>query len=53
MEGISVERGADGGLRLWMISDDNFNIFQRTMLVLLEIDDLTQPAAMTGQGGSG
>lgn len=33
LEGISVWRGADGALRLTMISDDNFNFFQRTEIV--------------------
>lgn len=33
LEGISVWRDAAGALRLTMISDDNFNFFQRTELV--------------------
>ncbi|MDH3668652.1 MAG: esterase-like activity of phytase family protein [Paracoccaceae bacterium] len=53
MEGISVERGADGVLRLWLISDDNFSPLQRTLLVLFEIGAAARPVAATGQGGSG
>lgn len=33
MEAIAVERAGDGGLRLWLISDDNFNPLQRTLLL--------------------
>ena len=37
MEGISLERGPDGGIRLWLISDDNFRWSQRTLLVRFEV----------------
>jgi len=33
MEGLSVHRAADGALVLTMISDDNFSLFQRTLLL--------------------
>ncbi len=33
MEGIALERGADGAVWLWLISDDNFNPIQRTLLM--------------------
>jgi hypothetical protein len=33
MEGIAAWRGRDGGTRVTLISDDNFLIFQRTMVV--------------------
>lgn len=33
MEGIAVHKGADGATYVSMISDDNFNIFQRTLLL--------------------
>jgi hypothetical protein len=33
MEGISVHRAADGALVLTLISDDNFSIIQRTLLL--------------------
>lgn len=35
MEGIAVARDADGRVHLWLISDDNFNALQRTLLVRL------------------
>lgn len=35
-EGLAVEPGADGGSRLWLISDDNLSGFQRTLLVALD-----------------
>jgi hypothetical protein len=33
IEGVSIWRDAEGGLRAVMIADDNFNILQRTLLV--------------------
>ncbi|HUF87374.1 MAG TPA: esterase-like activity of phytase family protein [Thermohalobaculum sp.] len=39
MEGIAVERAADGRTRLWLISDDNFNPLQRTLLLRFEVVD--------------
>jgi len=33
LEGLSVWRDGDGAIRLTMISDDNFNFFQRTQFV--------------------
>jgi hypothetical protein len=39
LEGISVWRGADGALRLTMISDDNFNFFQTTEIVEYRLSD--------------
>ena len=33
MEGVSVERRKDGKMILTLISDDNFNAFQRTVLL--------------------
>lgn len=41
LEGISVWRDGDGAIRLTMISDDNFNLLQRTELVEYR---LTAPA---------
>lgn len=38
MEGIAVER-ADGASRLWLVSDDNFNAIQRTLLLRFEVSD--------------
>lgn len=38
MEGIALEPAADGGLRLWLISDDNFNEpVQRTLLLRFDV----------------
>ena len=33
MEGLSVHRAADGALVLTLISDDNFSLIQRTLLL--------------------
>jgi hypothetical protein len=33
MEGLSVHRAADGQLVLTLISDDNFSLIQRTLLL--------------------
>jgi hypothetical protein len=37
MEGIALDRGAQGGIRLWLISDNNFRSSQRTLLVRFEV----------------
>lgn len=37
MEGIALDRGADGATRLWLISDNNFRSSQRTLLVRFEV----------------
>lgn len=39
MEGIAVETGPDGTPMLWLISDDNFNAVQRTLLMRFRIVD--------------
>ena len=33
MEGLSIHRGADGESILTLISDDNFSLLQRTLLL--------------------
>ena len=33
MEGLAVSTGADGGEEISLISDDNYNLFQRTLLL--------------------
>jgi hypothetical protein len=33
MEGLAIHQGADGALRLTLVSDDNFSLFQRTYLL--------------------
>lgn len=44
-EGIAAEELADGRIRLWIISDDNFSPRQRTLLYAFEIDapDIAAP----------
>ena len=39
MEGIDVERNADGALIAHIMSDDNFNDIQRTVLIGISIDE--------------
>lgn len=38
LEGISVWQDPDGRIRLTMISDDNFMVFQRTEIVEYAVD---------------
>lgn len=37
MEGIALDQGLNGGLRMWLISDDNFNPLQRTLLLRFDV----------------
>ncbi len=37
MEGLSVHRGADGALVLTIVSDDNFSLLQRTLLLQFKL----------------
>ena len=37
MEGIAVRRGAHGETLLYIISDDNYNALQRTVLMMFEV----------------
>jgi hypothetical protein len=37
MEGLALRRGADGKAFLYMISDDNYNPLQRTLLEMFEL----------------
>ncbi len=39
MEGIAVHRGKDGATYVTLISDDNFNIFQRTLLLRFRLKE--------------
>ncbi len=39
MEGLSVHRAADGALVLTLISDDNFSIIQRTLLLQFTLEE--------------
>lgn len=36
-EGIALQRRDDGGLRLWLVSDDNFSSRQRTLLYAFDL----------------
>ena len=38
-EGIAAVRRADGGVRLYILSDDNFNARQRTLLLAFDVRD--------------
>jgi hypothetical protein len=37
MEGIALERGPDSDIRLWLISDDNLSVSQRTLLMRFDV----------------
>lgn len=37
-EGITIAERGDGSCDIWLISDDNFSVFQRTLLLKLEWD---------------
>ena len=37
-EGVAVTRDADGGTLVYILSDDNFNFLQRTLLLLFRLD---------------
>jgi len=37
MEGIAFDRAADGTVRLWLISDDNYSWVQRTLLMAFDV----------------
>jgi len=43
-EGIAVRPQPDGTLAVWLISDDNFSAFQRTLLVKFNFDPAWRPA---------
>ena len=34
-EGLAIRLGDDGAIAIWIISDDNFSVFQRTLMVRL------------------
>ena len=38
-EGLAVADGGDGGTLVYILSDDNFNFFQRTLLLLFRLDE--------------
>lgn len=37
MEGLAVREGPDGAALLYVVSDDNFNLVQRTLLLMFEL----------------
>lgn len=37
MEGLDIRRGADGRLLVYIVSDDNFNPLQRTLMMMFEL----------------
>ena len=37
VEGITAEALPDGGIRLWMVTDDNFRLWMRTLLLRLDL----------------
>lgn len=37
MEGIALDHGPNGGIRLWLISDNNFRFTQRTLLMRFDV----------------
>jgi hypothetical protein len=48
MEGIAARRGENGETLLYLVSDDNFSGFQRTLLMMFEL--LPPPEAKAGGG---
>ena len=38
MEGLAARPGADGRTLIYLLSDDNFSPFQRTLLMMFELD---------------
>lgn len=49
-EGITIERGPDG-LHLWLVTDDNFLGFQRTVLLRYALHLREKPAVASRQSG--
>ncbi len=48
-EGLTIRPKPDGTLDVWLISDDNFSIFQRTLLVKFSFDPAWKPAPATAE----
>lgn len=49
-EGLTIERGADGQLVAWIISDDNGAASQRTLLLKVSIDEARLPQKQKAPG---
>lgn len=54
-EGLAIEPGVDGACNVWLVSDDNVAITQRTLLLRLEfrLSDLPPRSAKTKQKAPG
>jgi len=39
MEGIATRKGENGETLIYLISDDNFSSFQRTILLMFALDE--------------
>jgi len=39
MEGVAARRGPDGETLVYLISDDNFHILQRTLLLMFALEE--------------
>ena len=37
-EGLATRRGADGEILIYLLSDDNFSLFQRTLLLMFALE---------------
>ena len=37
LEGVATIKGSRGETLLWLISDDNFNVLQRNLLLMFEL----------------
>ena len=48
-EAISATRGPDGGLRLYILSDDNFSALQRTLIMQFTLPE-SKPVVAGPQG---
>lgn len=49
-EGVAVTAEEDGGHAVWLISDDNFTRYQRTLLLKLRWEDAAPRTPQTNQG---
>ncbi len=38
-EALATRRGPDGEILIYLMSDDNFSFFQRTLLLMFALDD--------------
>lgn len=52
-EGIAIERGQDGKAIVWIISDDNGAVFQRTLLLKLDLRTADLPPKQKAPGSPG